>query len=406
MPLLSRRSAADLAPAVPCLGRWASLRFAFDPDGFLAAGRPLGEGSFYEPWAFRLDGRRVAVVGTREAADVVLQGPTRFYRGTVDREDDCALAPLLGRTSPLLDLVPRDEAAAHPALPTSAWIASTIADEIRAARSQLAADAPFDIAPPLQRAAVLVALRAIGVDPDPPPEGAGWQAVEAAEALLDAADTPALVVPALRRWSPRWRRLAAARVSFLRAIGLDRPAHPFADARVVAPWGAFVAGEEGLERAQDWAVTTLVGAVDAPVALALDALACRVPPIKLSALAEAEARAPGGAARLRARRRVEAALERRGPIPLLLREVVAPLEVPGLGLLQPGAAVAVDAALAGYPFGAGPHACTGARLGRAFAEAAALVFAELGLEVARPPGRRKRRRLVVSLPELIVRRRA
>jgi hypothetical protein len=38
------------------------------------------------------------------------------------------------------------------------------------------------------------------------------------------------VVPALRRWSPRWRRLAAARVSFLRAIGLDRPAHPFADA--------------------------------------------------------------------------------------------------------------------------------------------------------------------------------
>jgi phosphomannomutase/phosphoglucomutase len=52
------------------------------------------------------------------------------------------------------------------------------------------------------------------------------------------------VVPALRRWSPRWRRLAAARVSFLRAIGLDRPAHPFADARVVAPWGAFVAGEE------------------------------------------------------------------------------------------------------------------------------------------------------------------
>lgn len=404
MPLLSRRSSADLAPAVPCLGRWASLRFAFDPDGFLAAGRPLGEGSFYEPWAFRLDGRRVAVVGEREAADVVLQGPTRFYRGTVDREDDCALAPLLGRTSPLLDLVPRAEAAAHPALPASTWIASTVADEIRAARSQLAADAPFDIAPPLLRAAVLVALRAIGVDPDPPPEGAGWQAVEAAEALLDAADTPALVAPALRRWSPRWRRLAVARAAFLRAIGLEYDPR-LSQVQRTTPWGAVAAGEEDLERAQDWAVTTLVGAVDAPVALALDALACRVPPIKISALAEAEARAPGGAARLRARRRVDAALERRGPIPLLLREVAEAVEVPGLGLLQPGAAVAVDAALAGYPFGAGPHACTGARLGRAFAEAAALVFAELGLEVDRPPGRRKRRRLVVSLPELIVRRR-
>jgi cytochrome P450 len=63
-------------------------------------------------------------------------------------------------------------------------------------------------------------------------------------------------------------------------------------------------------------------------------------------------------------------------------------------------------ASAGFPFGWGPHACAGARLGRAFAEATVRVCGELGLEVARPPGRRERRRLVVSLPELIVRRRA
>ena len=184
----------------------------------------------------------------------------------------------------------------------------------------------------------------------------------------------------------------------MRAIGLDvRPSAYGAMGDVL--WHKDGASEEARGRA----VTTLVGAVDAPVALALDALVTRGPAIKRRDLDDAEAAAPDGARALFARRRVAAALEQRGPIPLLLREVAEPFEVPGLGLLQPGAAVAVDGDSAGFPFGWGPHACAGARLGRAFAEAAVRVCSYLGLEVARRPGRRVRRRLVATLPALWMR---
>lgn len=412
--MLARRTPTDIAPAVPTLGRWASLRFAYDPDGFLSAGRALGRrfyydvGPFFEPWAFHLDGRRVLVVGSREAADAVLRGPTRFYRGEV-------LAPLLGRASPLLDLVRRPDAApeagdpyrsAAPSHPPADMDGSAleriIEAEVRHAAYRRAWAPSFDVAPALTRAAVQVALRALGVarhgfnvEPHPDATAAAW-------ALLDAADTPALVVPGLRRWSPRWRRLAGAREAFLRAVGLPTW-HEFQEELGTFPWVRVTASRHENEREQDRAVTTLVGAVDAPVALALDALVTRGPAIKRRDLDDAEAAAPGGARALFARRRVAAALEQRGPIPLLLREVVREVEVPGLGLLQPGAAVAVDAASASFPLGWGPHACTGARLGRAFAEAAVRVCSYLGLEVARRPGRRVRRRLVATLPTLWMR---
>ena len=414
--LLARRTPTDLAPAVPTLGWWASLRFAYDPDGFLAVGRALGANQIASdfgprpgPWAFHLNGRRVLVACEREAADAVLRGPTRFYRGDV-------LAPLLGRTSPLLDIVPRpDDApgagdpyrAAAPNRPPADTdggvlervIDRAIWDHVWAIRVAGA----FDIAPALYRAAVQVALRALGVarhgfNVEPHPDAVA----AAAEALLNAADTPALVVPGLRRWSPRWRRLAGAREAFLRAIGLGSDPR-ISQVQRVTPWGDTAAGEEGLERAQDRAVTTLIGAVDAPVALALDALVSPPEPGPEDLEARREADGPAGTRALGARRKVGTALRWRGPIPLLLREVTAPLEVPGLGLLPRGTAVAVDAAGAGFPFGWGPHACAGARLGRAFAEATVRVCSYLGLEVARRPGRRVRRRLVATLPALWMR---
>lgn len=50
-----------------------------------------------------------------------------------------------------------------------------------------------------------------------------------------------------------------------------------------------------------------------------------------------------------ARAAVSAALERRPPVPLALREVVRAVEVPGLGVLRPGQAVAVELGLRAAP---------------------------------------------------------
>lgn len=208
-------------------------------------------------------------------------------------------------------------------------------------------------------------------------------------------------MPWLRRWSPRWRRLPDAREAFLRAVGLAYDPR-LAQVQRVLPWGGIAPGAEGLERAQDLAVTTLVGAADAPVLLALEALSCPPPPIKRAALdAAEEAEGPAGRRALVARTAVSAALERRPPVPLALREAVRAVEVPGLGVLRPGQAVAVDLGAAGWPFGKWAHACPGAGDGRAFAEAAVRVCSELGLRAAPQRLRRRRVRLAWGLERLL-----
>lgn len=214
---------------------------------------------------------------------------------------------------------------------------------------------PFDLVKPLTRAAVIVATAHLR-DRHP------VETVDAALALLRCADTPALVCPPLRAVSPRWRMLAKARAAFL------------------------AAGEvPSMEAEEDAAVTLLVGAVDAPVAVACEA-------VRLAGTRNPEIL--GHAA-------VAATLRRSPPVPLLLRRATLPIDLPGVGVIRPGEAVAVDAGAAGLPFGLGPHACSGARLGRMFAEEAVAACQRLGVRVLPQRVRYVRRRLVV-VPERLM----
>lgn len=273
---------------VPTLSRWSSRLFATDPAEFMRRGRALAAGAGSPAWAFYLPtaraclGERVTVVASREHAEAVLQGPSVFLDGEV-------LAPLLGRTSSLLDL---PTAVRRPR--ETPLIRNHAASAIEATIIGESGRSPFDLVPALERAAALLAL-------------------------LRCADTPALVCPPLRALSPRWRMLAKARAAFLAAAEVP-----------------------STEAEGDAAVTLLVGAVDAPVAVACAAVY--------------------------------------------------------------GEAVAVDAGAAGLPFGLGPHACSGARLGRMFAEEAVAAFQRLGVRVLPQRVRYVRRRLVVAPERLMCER--
>lgn len=336
---------------VPCLSRWSSRLFATDPAAFVARGRALAAGAGSPAWAFWLPtaramlGERVTVVASREHAGAVLQGPSVFLDGEV-------LAPLLGRTSALLDL-PTAKPATHPPMPSRAEVRACLeaALEVRPARR------PFDLAGALHVAAIRLACRMLDANT--------LAACQTAALLLRCADTPALVCPPLRAVSPRWRMLAKARAAFLAAAEVPSS-----------------------EAEEDAAVTLLVGAVDAPVALACEA-------VRLAGTRNPEIL--GHAA-------VAATLRRSPPVPLLLRRATLPIELAGVGVIRPGEAVAVDAGAAGLPFGLGPHACSGARLGRMFAEEAVAACQRLGVRVLPQRVRYVRRRLVVAPERLMCER--
>ncbi len=335
------------------LSRLTSLRFAFDPAGFLTAGRAAAARSSSSAWAFylptarRMLGERVTALSTRKHAEAVLSpGVSVMLDGEV-------LAPLLGRTSSLLDL-PGAAAPPRVDVPAPSSVRMAIVGAIESSSSW---GRRFDLVAALELAAVRIACRTI--DPE---AGRTNDAAEVARELLAAADTPALVCPPLRLFSCRWRRLAQARRDFLAALEVPSD-----------------------ERDEDRAVTLLVGSVDAPVVLACAAM------IVQSSVTMAPSTAVNAALRV-------------PPVPMLLRRLVRPVDIEGVGVLREGEAVAVDAGASGLPFGFGPHACVGARLGRMFAEEAVAVCDRLGVRVVPQRVRWGRRRLVVAPARLVCER--
>lgn len=338
---------------VPTLSRWSSRLFATDPVEFMRRGRRLAASAGSPAWAFYLPtaramlGERVTVVASREHAEAVLQGPSVFLDGEV-------LAPLLGRTSSLLDL-PTAKPATHPPMPAREQVSSAIYLALREATIEWCGR-PFDLVGPLTRAAIIVATAHLR-------NRHPVETVDAALDLLRCADTPALVCPPLRALSPRWRMLAKARAAFLAAAEVP-----------------------SVEAEEDAAVTLLVGAADAPVSVACEAVRVRAayPDSQAATAVSAALRSP--------------------PVPLLLRRATLPIELAGVGVIRPGEAVAVDAGAAGLPFGLGPHACSGARLGRLFAEEAVAACQRLGVRVLPQRVRYVRRRLVVAPERLMCER--
>lgn len=357
---------------IPTLDPLASLRFAYDPPALLLQGRRAARRSGAPAWRFWLGGQVVTVVAGRATAEIICRSPAlRFFRGE-------ALEPLLGPASPLLAsgaahargraLVQRVLEAplsfdVRGELWCEAVARASLADGRRLARAGIArlVDSPagvgvlhrlagrgLDVAPALRRAMLRAILRSLGA-PD--------AALRATLTLLWCADRPALMVPALRPLSPPWWLLARSRRALLSLLQVDDPA------------------------TQDAVITLLVGAADNPVILAL------------WSLVEPD-REPGDLAFCRP------------AVPLVLREAIAPLELPALGLaLAPGDAVGVDVEISGAPYGGGKHGCPGARLSVDFARHVRETMFELDL-VADPDTVRVGRRLLGWGPRhLIVRTR-
>lgn len=399
----------DYRTPVPRMGRLASLRFVHDPPGFLLRGRSLarcrmhsstdaGYAGYVGPWQFRLGGSIVTVLSDTVAAREVLSSErTRMFVGPRDRRGRAALEPLLGRLSPLLVEGP-DHDRARSIVRGYRWAAAPDEDEIDATvRDALAittlvasptaaaafetavreAATPYgvtrrlvhvarevDVVDALRRAAVRLAAEAVlGRRVGP---GRHVERIErAAFGLAWASDCAALVVPSLRPWTPRWRKVAVYRAELLEALGL----------------------QHATEAVRDAAITTILGAVDSPAMVAARALFESCKPRWCG-----DPRPP--------RADIVARALERPTVPLLLREATGPIDA-GVSFVA-GDVIAVDTALAGLPFGYGRHACPGATLGRMLAEAALRVTERLQLVPVPSSLREGRRGLFYGPTNLIL----
>ncbi len=364
--------------SIPCLGTIDSLRFGSDVDAFLAAGRRLGS-----PWAFNLyTGRlspaslRVTVFSEPGVCRTLLRAP-----GTVMAERR-VLGEWLGYGSPIaaegtiheaaraLTVQLWEPAAAH----TERLAIGAIPDAVRHTKATIYSK---DLADVLRSAILwwLIPWLSQAPEADTPMAEVDRTAerVRAAERWLSCSDTPAVVLPPLRLCSPRWWAQGPAARVLDRLMGVE-PGSPDADA----------------------IRTLILGAVDAPVALALEAI---------HRWATVHRRDP----QIEAAAVVDEVLAESPPIPLILRQAERDLEIaraPSLRrdpfdgpielgervLIRAGEAFAVDAGRADLPFGVGHHACIAGQLGRTVAVAALHAVRRHGGPVA--PGERGRTRLV------------
>lgn len=324
------------------LGLLDSLRFIYDVPAFLTAGRKLGP--VWRFW-FPGTGQRLTVVSDPRLAESALQTcGLDFYRGD-------ALAPWLGELSPLLTSGNmHDTARAQAQLVLQRRANRVDPRPIIHAALQSTTDA----ARALHEAAVdwAVAL-VIG----PSTQQAHTELVEAVHAWLAAAEGPALVMPALRRWSATWAGLADARARLEQCIR----------------YSLAVDDDETVHAV----LTLLAGAIDNPALLAAEALThLHRDDLSTTAIVQAARMQP--------------------PVPLVFRSTLRELRLldynQGKMLeveVAPGEGFAVDLAGAGLPFGTGEHACLGMRPAMEFATAAVEVARYLRLVPVSPPQRRR-----------------
>lgn len=344
--------------SIPNLGPINSLRFATNPDKFMAAGRQLGAGRLGAPaWSWTIHTargfERCIVVERNDHAKDILGGLSVFLDGEI-------LAPLVGDRAGLLDL------------PTSVpfgmpWQVdpSIIAECIDASIKRHSEAETFDMAVALHEAAIMVAQAMLGTS--------STRSFFCARRFLRLADTPMLVAPFMRRlFRGRWRQMLEARDAWIGSL---------------APCSDPVQTSRRL--------LVLLGSVDAPVSLALQAMGIQAGLITPRHKETACPRQPTS---------VDLAL-RDPPFPLLLRRLTGRVYLDGIGELAEGQVVAVDAGFAGLPFGFGRHHCAGAEPGRVFAETALEVAAQLDVRVHMQELPRVRRRLAVCVKRMMCKRR-
>lgn len=349
---------------IPCLGLRDSLRFGTDLDTFLAAGRALGP-----VWAFDvvlgpLRRRRMTVYSDPAVCRTLLALPS------VSFFEPAPFIDWLGPASPIVS-----EGQRHADL---RGIAGELVEHLDPAALLRAVDRDLrkypwrpgsDIGELLRASVLWWLIPALDVTPKYKRNEPIYLRVErwaktvrAADRWLRYADTPATVIPPLRAVSPRWWRLGAAARRLDEMLGC----HP------------------GSIRA-DVVRTLILGAADAPVLLALEALAWWEHNADVEHHRTSESI-------------VDEVLADRAPIPLIVRETAediqlystsetGPVEISYVEL-SAGGAFAVDAARAGLPFGAGPHACLAGQVGRALAIRALDTAREIDLHLK--PGKRGR----------------
>lgn len=360
-------------PIIPVMGRLASLRFAFDPPGFLRKGRELGRlalGITYREtesgmwatgpsnlvshnpipighWCFWLVNQKIIVVSDPDDANEVLSSKNlRLFRSKY-------LVPFLGASSSYLRDDPSRNGPYRWAA-INADFADSCQHEIRKAASKAFAvsigkrlpqeppslcDLPVDVVDMLRSAALMIAIRQVlGVDS----EELAAKIYSRLLPFLHAADTPALVAPIIRGISPRFLGLKKADTN-LRAVLLEA---------------------EIPKDQHDATITHMVGWADQPVMVAAKTLA-------LFRRWE-EVWEPKQA--------VEWVLSRHPTVPLALREAMRDTVLCGIPL-QKGDAIAVDLQAAQLPTGAGSFSCPMVKAGRLFAATAVETLLKLGFRV-------------------------
>ena len=306
----------------PCLGYRDSLRFVTNPSRFLEAGRRLGP--VWRFW-FPGTGRNIHVVSHPRYAAEVLQHPElEFYRPE-------AIAPWIGEMSPLLTSGPVHSAGRALAI-TQLFTQARVDPQPIIAEALNTNSHPIDLTAALYEAAMTWSVRRLQA------EGEGFRIIrKRLAAWMEAANTPALVVPQLRPFSRRWRALAKYRAALELALLEHLPSGTFGHADDELRTHVFL--------------TLFAGSIDNPALLA--AHACLLDDGKAD---------PDHVLRR--------ALDL-PPIPLALREATKPTHLADVGLhLEPGEAIAVDLAASRMPFSYDRHACIGAQETKTFVRAA------------------------------------
>lgn len=350
--------------SIPCLGLRDSLRFGTDLDAFLAAGRKLGPVWSFDVVLGPLRRRRMTVYSDPAVCRTLLSHPA------VSFFEPAPFIDWLGPGSPIVCEGTRHADARQ--------LAGEIAADLDPAALLRAVDRDMrkytwrpgsDVAELLRATVLWWLIPALDVTPKYKRTEPTYlrvdrwaKTVRAAADWLRYADTPATVIPPLRAISPRWWRLGAAGRQLDTLLGC----HP------------------GSIRA-DIVRTLILGAADAPVLLALEALAWWERNADVEHARSSESI-------------VDEVLADHPPIPLIVRETAdlvqvyvrsesGPVEC-SYAEIPAGGAFAIDAGRAGLPFGAGPHACLAGLVGRSFAVAA--LEAARAIDLHMKPGKRGR----------------
>lgn len=274
---------------IPRMGKFASLSFGLDfPSlgltrrGFLRAGRAMGSngdealrwGGDLGPWQWWLFGQPVTVIADPEAAEAIASCDSlEVFRSE-------GLAPVLGKTSRYL------RPAGHSPVLRSrpARKDSTECRRVcyQAVESEIdSRDPRFDLVEALRRAALKVALTYMGHSRSVLPP---------LETFLEACDSPATVVPALRTvpgFRGKWLEVTDSRIRLAHALNRDMCRQPWeaaVDEEVTMLFGwadnpAMVAARAFLRGGGDPSATTLrAGLSPSPVTFALRTAAIRCEP--------------------------------------------------------------------------------------------------------------------------------